>query len=50
MKMNSDLEVDAPFAFENLDMISTTPLYLAVSRPGCVSPWWLLEEYHAFSM
>ena len=38
----------APFALENLDMISTSPLYLAVSRPGCVSPRWLFEEFHHF--
>ena len=30
-------EDDAPFALENLDIISTCPLYLAVARPGCVS-------------
>ena len=42
---NCEVVVLAPFAIENLDRISTSPLYLAVSRPGCVSPRWLLEEF-----
>ena len=39
---------DAPFALVNLDMIATSPLYLTVSRPGCVSSRRLLEEFLVF--
>ena len=51
VKMNSDPAVDVPFAVENLDRISTSPLYLAVtcSQCSCDSSRWLLDEFHAFS-
>ena len=35
--VDPDPEVDSPFALENLYIISTSPLYLAASRPGYVS-------------
>ena len=36
------------FALFHVDMLSTSPLYLAVSRHGCASPRWLLQEFHLF--
>ena len=50
--MNSDPEVGvlAPIALENLDRISTSPLYLAVPCPSSATVHGgFLEELHEFS-
>ena len=46
MKVHTNPEVDSLFALKIC--ISTSPLRLTVTRPGCVS-WRLLNEFHAFS-
>ena len=48
VKVHTNPEVDSPFALGKLFFDSTSPLYPAITRPGCVSRR-LLDEFQAFS-